>query len=82
MNPSSETTVNLPERSLLGERGKYTQKKELLGKASDDLIIRVHYESRCVQPFSHIITFNDHNHPLTRSCLALQMKTLSLREMA
>lgn len=49
--------------------GRCTLKKECLGKAGNDLIIRVLYESKCAKPFSHIITFNYHNHALIRlSC--------------
>ena len=60
-------------------QGRCTLKKELFGTAGNDLIIRVHYESKCTKPFSHIITFNYHNHPLIRFCLALQMKEPRLR---
>lgn len=50
-------------------QGRCTLKKEFFGKTGNDLIIRVLYESECAKPFSHIITFNYHNHPLIRlSC--------------
>lgn len=57
-------------------------RRSFWGKARDDLIIRVRYQPECAKPFSHIITFNYHCHPLIRFCLVLQMKEPRLREMA
>lgn len=51
-------------------------------EAGEDQITRVQREFKCPQLFRHIITFNYHNHPLIRFCLALQMKELRLRETA